>query len=165
MKLKHKRLIEHLLQFEHREPITEEHRREYIQHQSEGTPISKDNPLMDCQRWKEWVLTANVEEAFEWWCANAGWAIPLISSITLDGGKIDYTEDGKFKVIHEHARDPIMVKALGKILTGIESVGMMEFYMKHPATNKDEARLLRMLKTKYGEDFEFNEAVATIESK
>ena len=149
MKLKHKKLIEHLLQFEHKKSVTDEHKREYIQHQSNGSPISKDNPLKDCQRWKEWVLTAMVEEAFEWWCANSGWATPLISSMAHEGGRMGYTKDGKFKIIYENANDPIMAKAIGKILTRIEESGMMEFYMKHPATNKDETRMLRMLKVQH----------------
>lgn len=161
---KHRKLIEHLLKFNHREPVTDEHIREYFDYQSRGGKISLDNPMLDCQKWKEWTLTQMVDEAFEFWCDNAGWAIPLVYSIKSDGGLIEYDEHGKMTVNVSRAEDPIMTKAIGKILTGIQEKGMLEFYLEHPATNKDESRLLRMLKHKFGDDFEFEkpEAVAVL---
>jgi hypothetical protein len=155
---KAKALIEHLLRFNRNWTITVEHIHEYLNYQSIGGEEPKNNPLLDCQKWKEWTITQMVEEAFEWWCANAGWAIPLIRSVECDGGEVVSDESGKFIIKSEKANDPIMVKAIGKLITGIEERGMLEFYMKHAAYDGNEEKLLRQLKTKYGDDFEFEKA-------
>ncbi len=157
---KHRRLIEHLLKFNHHEPVTDEHIREYLDYQSKGGKRPADNPLLDCQRWKEWTLAQMVDEAFEFWCDNAGWAIPLINSIRSDGGIIEYDKHSKMRITVSKAKDPIMTKAISKILTGIQKKGMLEFYLDHPATNITRSRLLQTLKYKFGDDFEFKNTVA-----
>ncbi len=38
---------------------------------------------------------------------------------------------------------------INKIIANIEEVGMLEFYIKHPATNKDKKRLAELVEKKF----------------
>jgi hypothetical protein len=136
VKRKHKQIIEHLLRFYPCTP-TEQQMQEYIDYQSTGKKISKDNPLLDCQKWKEWVIASLIEEAYDWWTWEAGWIYPLAHTITSSGGTIYYDiTTRKFQIGIENAEDPIMLKAVKKIVEGIEEKGMYEYYTTHPSNKK-----------------------------
>lgn len=56
VKRKHRELITHLLRFNNGRPINEGHINEYLAYQSVGGEIPKDNPLLDCQNRKMFLL-------------------------------------------------------------------------------------------------------------
>jgi len=122
---------------------TEQQTKEYMLYQEKGGVIDKSNPLFQAQRWKEHTLTSLIEEAFEYWCDNAGWIYPLLHHIECDGGKLDHD----FNLVKE-GKNPVIAKAVAKIIRKINSLGMMNFYLRHPKA--DKKRVPRMLELKYG---------------
>jgi hypothetical protein len=151
MKRRHFRIIDHLLKFNFwGATVTEIDKEEYLRYQSVGGKEPKNNPLVDCQKWKEFTLANMIEEAFEWWIDNAGWIYPFFHSLISDGSEIYYNDKGKRIINYEKSKDPIMTKAMIKIIEGIEEKGMLDFYLSHTATKIDDVKLNKMLNKKYG---------------
>lgn len=148
MKRRHLKIVNHLLKFNFASVVTEQDKEEYIQYQSNGGVISNENPLLDCQKWKEWTITQLIEESFEWYIHNAGWIYPLLHVIETEGGIIEFKE-GKRIVDYKNSKDSITIKAIIKIIDKIEEKGMLDFYLSHPGVDNEETKVKAKLQMKF----------------